>query len=225
LAYPPLDYISFYLDELTNASVDLNDNDLVIEATGKRIPPELVRIQEYVNNYLYFNEDSPQIKSSSAIASGETILVAFDNKNTLLGDAQTGPFNGLILGDSANQDLFDQIIVKYTWLGDYNIDGVVDGLDYSVVDSNIDTVVSSGGIAGWLFGDGNLDGVVDATDYGLIDANYGKGGPLSPGTITAVPEPPSQTYALLLAWCVLLVLLHKNYCYHPRYRSDARVKY
>jgi hypothetical protein len=70
---------------------------------------------------------------------------------------------------------FRQLIVRYTWSGDYNLDGVVDGLDYSIVQSNLGTS-TPGGVAGWQIGDGNFDGIIDDTDYGYIDAQFGEGG-------------------------------------------------
>ena len=56
------------------------------------------------------------------------------------------------------------VIVKYTYYGDANIDGQVDGSDYTKIDNGFNTHAT-----GWLNGDFNYDGTVDGSDYTLID--------------------------------------------------------
>jgi hypothetical protein len=57
------------------------------------------------------------------------------------------------------------ILVKFTFTGDANLDGKIDGSDYSL----IDTGYAAPGSTGWANGDFNYDSVVDGTDYALID--------------------------------------------------------
>jgi len=54
--------------------------------------------------------------------------------------------------------------VKYTYYGDDNLDGRVDGTDYSVIDAHNGSTA-----ANWSQGDFNYDGKVDGSDYTLID--------------------------------------------------------
>jgi autotransporter-associated beta strand protein len=66
------------------------------------------------------------------------------------------------------------ILVKYTYYGDCNLDGVVDGSDYSIIDSTYQMEhfvngVPATKIGGWYLGDFNYDGVVDGSDYTLMD--------------------------------------------------------
>ncbi len=61
------------------------------------------------------------------------------------------------------------VLVKYTWFGDANLDGKVDGSDYSLIDAGY---ASHGGLTGWYHGDFNYDGVIDGSDYSLIDNAY-----------------------------------------------------
>jgi hypothetical protein len=92
------------------------------------------------------------------------------------------------------------IIAKYTYYGDTNLDGQIDGSDYSRIDNGYLTSAT-----GWYNGDFNYDGVIDGSDYTLIDNAFNTQGAdinsqiSSPGVIstaqiaisgtTAVPEP------------------------------------
>jgi unsaturated chondroitin disaccharide hydrolase len=56
------------------------------------------------------------------------------------------------------------VLVKFTVIGDADLNGKVDGSDYSRIDSGVHS-----NLTGWFNGDFNYDGVVDASDYTLID--------------------------------------------------------
>jgi autotransporter-associated beta strand protein len=89
------------------------------------------------------------------------------------------------------------ILIKYTYYGDANLDGVVDGSDYSRTDNGY-----LSHLTGWFNGDFNYDGVVNGSDYTLIDNAFNTQGAqimaaiASPtaqiagsGSTSAVPEP------------------------------------
>ena len=81
--------------------------------------------------------------------------------------------------------------VTGTFLGDANLDGVVDGIDEGIVISNLGQSVSS-----WSDGDFNLDGFVDAlNDQFTVLGNFGQ----SNGGPSVVPEPGSSAICFLLA--------------------------
>jgi hypothetical protein len=65
------------------------------------------------------------------------------------------------------------VLVKYTYLGDANLDGLIDGADYGVIDN----CVQFPGTSGYVNGDFNYDGVIDGADYGLIDNSVQLQGP------------------------------------------------
>jgi len=90
--------------------------------------------------------------------------------------AGTTSFNGLPL---ANTD----IIVKYTYNGDANLDGRVTANDYAKIDTTFNNEHTAGNIGGWFNGDFNYDGKADGNDYALIDAAFNS---QSPGGITVV---------------------------------------
>ena len=81
---------------------------------------------------------------------------------------QTGVFAGQTVDATT-------VLVKYTYAGDANLDGAVDGGDYGMID-NFAQVPSADG---YFNGDFNYDGVVDGGDYGVIDNNMqAQGAPL-----------------------------------------------
>jgi unsaturated chondroitin disaccharide hydrolase len=59
------------------------------------------------------------------------------------------------------------VLVKYTFVGDANLDGSVDGSDYSLIDSG-DLIAATG----WANGDFNYDTAVNGSDYTLLDNTY-----------------------------------------------------
>ena len=116
------------------------------------------------------------------------------------------------------------IEIKYTLLGDANLDGVVNAIDFGIMAANFNK-----GVTGWDKGDFNYDNVVSAIDFGDLAANFNKGasgiavgpGALSDPALVAfaqanglmadVPEPVSIGL-FALGFCPLL----------QRRRSKAR---
>jgi len=95
------------------------------------------------------------------------------------------------------------VLVMYTYAGDVNLDGVVDGADYGTLDNWIQFP----GTAGYVNGDVNYDGVIDGADYGVLDNSIQlQGAPIpinaAPSSelsgVSAVPE-PAGGFALLTA--------------------------
>jgi hypothetical protein len=92
------------------------------------------------------------------------------------------------------------VIAMYTYAGDANLDGVVDGGDYGVIDNNVQIP----GADSYFNGDFNYDGVIDGGDYGIIDNNiqaqgapFPTGGAAGVSTVTAVPEPCACGFAIV----------------------------
>jgi hypothetical protein len=104
--------------------------------------------------------------------------------------AQT-PTNGLLYGvgyaDGADNVVSGlssgQIEVKYTLLGDANLDGLVNGSDFNILAANFNQ-----SITGWDQGDFNYDGLVNAADFNELAANFNQGisGGASAGDIAAL---------------------------------------
>jgi hypothetical protein len=69
-------------------------------------------------------------------------------------------FDGVSIDNSA-------VVIKYTYYGDTDFNGVVNFDDYSRTDSGFNLHKS-----GWLNGDFDSNGVVDFDDYSLIDLAF-----------------------------------------------------
>ncbi|HEV7401991.1 MAG TPA: autotransporter-associated beta strand repeat-containing protein, partial [Chthoniobacteraceae bacterium] len=73
------------------------------------------------------------------------------------------------------------VIARYTYYGDANLDGVVNGQDYTLIDTGFAAQNNVGFVYGWVNGDFNYDGHIDGADYALIDtaAAFSNGQPIS----------------------------------------------
>ena len=92
------------------------------------------------------------------------------------------------------------VAVKYTYYGDANLSGTVDGSDYNLIDVGFGSHATT-----WQGGDFNYDGHVDGSDYSLIDNAFNLQGAtlaatvgnqitqasaeIASGSAVAVPEP------------------------------------
>ncbi len=126
--------------------------------------------------------NGPGIQSSAAAADPDdlTALGVLDNADPQVGGKTT--FEGEAVDATA-------VLVKYTWAGDANLDGVVDANDYDVIDKMFlfPPVPDS---TGWWTGDFTYDGVIDANDYDRIDRAFlFQTGPLAGGMPASTPEP------------------------------------
>jgi len=141
--------------------------------------------------------------NSSGITSS---TAAADNKHlTAVGVIQNNQ-GGSAIYNSSHQFLSttpgaSDILVAYTYYGDTNLDGKVDGSDYSRIDTAFTADKTNPTAAtGWFNGDFNYDGVIDGSDYTLIDNAFNTQGAQLSASVSdpsasiaaetaAVPEP------------------------------------
>jgi hypothetical protein len=64
------------------------------------------------------------------------------------------------------------ILVKYTYYGDADLSGAINGADYL----NLDVAFNSGGLTGWANGNFDYNAAIDGGDYTLIDNDYNQQG-------------------------------------------------
>jgi hypothetical protein len=158
--------------------LDLADNDLAINyAAGATSPLGSYSGSGYsgvtgllARAYDFSAWDGPGLRSSMINArNGLTTLAPAEASEVLfLGATQTALWNGVTVDGTT-------VLVKYTYAGDANLDGVIDGGDYGVIDN----FVQVPGASAYFNGDFNYDGVIDGGDYGIIDNNIqAQGGPL-----------------------------------------------
>ena len=154
--------------------LDLTDNKLIVHDGS--LPVLTSQTQSGYDGGAWLGEGI----ASSAAADDSTFL-------TGLGVIQNST-NGLPAGPAlyttfANQPVVStDVLVKLTWYGDTNLDGTVDGSDYSRIDSG-----SLSRATGWANGDFNYDGVIDGSDYTLIDNDFNSQGATVEAQIDAQP--------------------------------------
>ena len=135
------------------SQLDLAGNDLVIH--NGNLATILNQIEQGLNaaNHGYWN--GLGITSSAAAAASNLALAAELNSNG----------SGALLSSFDNQSVLStDVLVKFTYFGDANLDGVVNGSDYTLIDNGFNN-----NLTGVRNGDFNYDGVVNGDDYTLID--------------------------------------------------------
>jgi hypothetical protein len=166
------------------AKIDVKNTTLTVDYRGLTDPATTIKNQ-LVQGYNGGNWNGANGITTSAAIAGQTGVGWVDN--------------------TASQS----IKVKYTYLGDANVDGQVDVTDLGSLATNWQTS------SAWAGGDFNYDGFVDVTDLGALATNWqrGVGSPLGRGSFeealasvglgaASVPEPASiATIGILFGLC------------------------
>ena len=181
------------VDITSGAKLDLADNRLIVDYSAATPVTSIATLLVAGRNDGAW--DGPGINTSLAGNAG-LFALGYGEAADLIGLAgsETAMWGGQIVDATT-------ILVRYTYDGDANLDGTIDGGDYGVIDNFIQVP----GAAGYSEGDFNYDGVVDGGDYGVIDNNIqAQGAPLAPAasevaSVTAVPEPSACGFTLAAA--------------------------
>lgn len=197
-------------------SLDIDNNKgLVIEYAGSvgtllsDVTTAIASGRNGVDSNDQANWNGPGIITSAGRAAN--VALGFDAYN--VGAADNADFGVVGIGppiaEFAGQPVTpNSVLVKYTYSGDADLNGVVDADDYSYWLNGF-LGSTSAEVKGWLRGDFNHDGVVDADDYTQwLNAFLLHGPPLvttgatvlvaAPGQPDQIPEPVS-----LLIWSLL----------------------
>ncbi|MGD0769947.1 MAG: IPT/TIG domain-containing protein [Tepidisphaeraceae bacterium] len=143
-------------------TLDLGNNELIINY-GSNSDPKSAILQSLASGYNGGNWSGPGIDSSAAAISKGAYGVGF-------ADGADGVVQGLSNG---------QIELKYTLNGDANLDGLVNGADFTILAANFNQSVT-----GWDHGDFNYDRVVNGADFTDLAANFNQGANLNaPGLV------------------------------------------
>jgi hypothetical protein len=165
-----------------SSKLDLNNNKLVIDYTGAS---PLAQIADQIKSgYANGAWNGNGITSTSAATNN-----AGANPKVGIGFAEASTLG---ISTFAGQDVDgDSIVVRYTLLGDANVDGVVNALDFNALASGF----GSGTI--WSSGDFNYDGVVNSGDFTALSQNFNSA---MPGLALAalIPEPSTIAAAVML---------------------------
>lgn len=154
-----------------SGSLDLSNNALVLKANSGPSPLATIRADIYTGYHNHWT--GPGLISSTVV--GDPVLgIGYATASSL----------GLISAGGVTVQPND-VLIRYTWVGDANLDGVVNGADMAMMSSTGST---------WNTGDFNYNGVVDADDYALFALGYSASG----GAPVPVPEPAMAGAAALL---------------------------
>ncbi len=166
-----------------NGQLNLNDNNLVVQKTNPTdAQAALLDVISRIG--------ASKIVSTAAPYVGLAAVRNDDGTGTQIRDT-FGPFS---MADGSLTT--NSVMVKRTWNGDANVDGVVDAMDYFQIDMGYrydNTNHTANPANPYYNGDFNGDGKVNADDYYMIDQAFmHQTGPLSVGSplgAVAVPEP------------------------------------
>ena len=139
--------------------LDLADNDLVLRNGTLATVAGLAR-----SGFAGGTWAGPGLASSAAAADSTHLTAVGVILNAATdGSPLWGAGTGLGLFDGVDTTAAD-VLVKYTYYGDANLDGATNAADYTRLDAGF--VLHQ---TGWLNGDFNYDGAVDGSDYALTD--------------------------------------------------------
>jgi hypothetical protein len=112
--------------------------------------------------------------TSSAAAADTTHLTAVGVIQNNQGGAPVYSASNLFEGAAPSPT---DVLVKYTYYGDANLDGAVNSADYTLIDAAYLADQSApGSLTGWFNGDFNYDGTINGSDYTLIDNAFNEQG-------------------------------------------------
>jgi hypothetical protein len=182
------------VDAASSSVLDLGDNAMIIHGSGDPVASGIAGLLASGFNGGAWN--GPGINTSApTFFGGASYALGY------AGSADPGNPAGLAAGT---------VEVKYTLLGDANLDGSVNGVDFGILAANFNK-----GVTGWDLGDFNYDNAVNGVDFADLAANFNKGidgaagvgGALSDPALVAfaeanglmadVPEPASATLVVL----------------------------
>jgi hypothetical protein len=192
------------VDSLSNlGTVNLQNNEMIVNFGSGSDPISSIRAQ-LLSGYNAGHWNGPGIMSTAAQTTTNGLRYALG-----YADGKDGKVSGLASG---------QIEVKYTLAGDANLDGFVNGEDFTILASNFNQNVT-----GWDQGDFNYDGTVNGEDFTLLAANFNQGvsggaaagdmaaldafaaanGISLPTTSSSVPEPATAAMMVMAGMGIL----------------------
>jgi len=153
-------------------TLDIKDNDMIVKDgdIGSWDGDEYTGLQGILQHSLHNGAwDLPGIITSISTSSPFT-SIGIATASEVLGIGSTATDNwvqgaGLTVGVTGSD-----ILLKYTYTGDANLDGVIASDDYFQIDSHVGL---NGSAFDYFNGDFNLDGNIDGDDYFFINSNIG----------------------------------------------------
>ena len=151
---------------VSGTQFDLADNDLIVDYdvaspagtwNGSNSYTGLTGLIAAGRQQLGWNGNGIVSSAARVNSSVTTLGVAEASDALQLGLGQSGVFSGETVDSTA-------ILIKYTYLGDLNLDGRDNIDDYGIIDGAIGR-----GFTGYYHGDVNYDGKIDIDDMATLD--------------------------------------------------------
>lgn len=154
--------------------VDMGNNDMVVRGTSIADgQAKLVKVRSAVRDWYTANGGLP---GTRGLGSSLSFYTAEGDFTTL------AVYDNTAQGDRPSKTMFDgvnvvptDVLVKFTYLGDTDIDGDVDSRDLRNI---LDGINNPTTLSGWNWGDVNYDGVINTVDLGRAQAVINAGKPL-----------------------------------------------
>jgi hypothetical protein len=159
------------------AKLDLTNNTIVVDYT--EVNP-LGEIRQFIQA-----GRANGAWTGNGISSSTAALVALSGAShrTALGYAEASALPTSTFGDVTADST--AVVVRYTYEGDADLDGIVSTNDFTLLSANFNAVDP-----GWVNGDFNYDGRANALDFNAIAANFGQNIALASTPLgSVVPEP------------------------------------
>jgi hypothetical protein len=152
---------------------------------------------DITNNHLivdYGTGPDPIASIAAMVASGYN-GGKWNGAGIISSTAAANPHYGIGYADSADPGnpaalSSGTIEIAYTLLGDANLDGIVNGIDFGILAANFNK-----GVTGWDKGDFNYDNVVNGIDFGELAANFNKGATGASVGLPAYDDPAILAFA------------------------------
>jgi len=177
------------------STLDLTNNSLIIQnggtantASAAVASTVAAEIASGRNNNAQGLWTGTGITSSLAAANPTLTAVGMIYNDNGSGTPLKTSFEGQTVSDG-------DVLVKYTYDGDANLDGTVNGSDYTIIDNayNVDQAYlaahpsGAAPLTGWQNGDFNYDGQINGDDYALIDNAFNMEGSVTFAGTSAGP--------------------------------------
>ncbi len=177
---------------ITSGKLDLTNNDMIAKGAGSAgltaITQEITQGRNAGTSV--WSGSAGGITSSTAAATVSNTALGVE-----LNDDPNQPVTALVSTFDGQPTSDGDVLVKYTFVGDDNLDGVINATDYTFIDNGFQQHTT-----GWFNGDFNYDGVIDGDDYTMIDNAFNTQGSVSFADVsvgpvnmiagvTVVPEP------------------------------------